>query len=190
MTNKTSLNRYRALRFIGAMLGLSVVLWIPYLLLRRSPRRWWLYAGLASLPISTLMLVITPIWVDPLFNRYESLKDQALESRVLALAGRAGIKGSRVYEVDKSRDTKKVNAYVTGVGQTKRIVLWYTLVDKLEPEQVLFVTAHEATRMPIGLPRNSATTIAYISEEAVASTSETPARGTPALASANSGITP
>ena len=124
-------------------LGLSVVLWIPYLLLRRSPRRWWLYAGLASLPISTLMLVITPIWVDPLFNRYHSLKDRALESRVLALAGRAGIKGSRVYEVDKSADTKRVNAYVTGVGQTKRIVLWDTLVDKLEPEQVLFVTAHE-----------------------------------------------
>ncbi len=124
-------------------LGLSIVLWIPYLLLRRSPRRWWLYAGLASLPITVLVLVITPIWVDPLFNRYHSLKDRALESRILALAGRAGIEGSRVYEVDKSADTKKVNAYVTGVGQTKRIVLWDTLVDKLEPEQVLFVTAHE-----------------------------------------------
>ncbi len=124
-------------------LGLSIVLWIPYLLLRRSPRRWWLYAGLASLPITALVLVITPIWVDPLFNQYRSLKDRALESRILALAGRAGIEGSRVYEVDKSADTKKVNAYVTGVGQTKRIVLWDTLVDKLEPEQVLFVTAHE-----------------------------------------------
>ncbi len=124
-------------------LGLSIVLWIPYLLLRRSPRRWWLYAGLASLPIAALVLVITPVWVDPLFNRYNTLRDQALESRILTLAGRAGIEGSRVYEVDKSADTKTVNAYVTGVGRTKRIVLWDTLVDKLEPEQVLFVTAHE-----------------------------------------------
>ena len=49
-------------------LGLSLVLWIPYLLLRRSPRRWWLYSGLASLPIAALVLVITPLWVDPLFN--------------------------------------------------------------------------------------------------------------------------
>ncbi len=124
-------------------LGLSLVLWIPYLLLRRSPRRWWLYAGLASLPIAALVLVITPIWVDPLFNRYGSLKDQTLEFRILELAGRAGIEGGRVYEVDKSADTKTVNAYVTGVGRTKRIVLWDTLIDKLEPEQVFFVTAHE-----------------------------------------------
>jgi Zn-dependent protease with chaperone function len=124
-------------------LGLSILLWIPYLLLRRSPRRWWLYAGLASLPVAALVLVITPIWVDPIFNRYRSLKNQALEARILALAGRASIEGSRVFEVDKSADTKKVNAYVTGVGQAKRIVLWDTLVDKLEPEQVLFVTAHE-----------------------------------------------
>ncbi|HEV8176618.1 MAG TPA: hypothetical protein VGP44_02905, partial [Gemmatimonadales bacterium] len=46
-------------------LGLALVLWIPYLLLRRSPRRWWLYAGLAAVPLATLVLVVTPIWVDP-----------------------------------------------------------------------------------------------------------------------------
>jgi STE24 endopeptidase len=123
--------------------GLALVLWVPYLLLRRSPARWWLYAGIASVPITTLLLVIAPVWVDPLFNNYGPLKDRALESRILALARRAGIEGSRVYEVDKSADTKTVNAYVTGVAGTKRIVLWDTLLDKLEPEQVLFVTAHE-----------------------------------------------
>ena len=50
--------------------GLTLVLWIPYLLLRRSPRRWWLYAGLATLPISTFVLIVTPVWVDPLFNDF------------------------------------------------------------------------------------------------------------------------
>ena len=123
--------------------GLAAVLWIPYLLLRRSPRRWWLYAGLTSIPLTALLLVITPVWVDPLFNDYEAMEDKVLESRILALARRAGIGGSRVYQVDKSSDTKLVNAYVTGVGATKRIVLWDTLLEKLNGEQILFVTAHE-----------------------------------------------
>jgi STE24 endopeptidase len=127
---------------LGGM-GLAAVLWIPYLLLRRNPRRWWLYAGIASLPLTALLLVITPVWVDPLFNDYEPMENKPLESRILALAQRAGIGGSRVYQVDKSSDTKLVNAYVTGIGATKRIVLWDTLLGKLKDDEILFVTAHE-----------------------------------------------
>jgi STE24 endopeptidase len=123
--------------------GLALVLWIPYVLLRLSPRRWWLYAGLATIPIATFVLVISPVWVDPLFNDFAPMKDQALERRILSLAERAGIPGSRVYQVDKSVDTKTVNAYVTGVGATKRIVLWDTILAKLEPDQIAFVMAHE-----------------------------------------------
>jgi len=124
-------------------IGFSLVLWIPYLLLRRSPQRWWLYAGLAAIPLTTLLLVITPVWVDPIFNNFGPMQDKALESSILTLAERAGIEGSRVYQVDKSVDTKAVNAYVTGFGGTKRIVFWDTIVAKLEPEQILFVAAHE-----------------------------------------------
>jgi Zn-dependent protease with chaperone function len=123
--------------------GLALVLWIPYVLLRRSPRRWWLYAGLATLPITTFLLIVTPVWIDPLFNRFGPLDDRNLEARILALADRAGIPGSRVYEVRKSVDTKTVNAYVTGVGSTKRIVLWDTIIAKLNPDQIAFVMAHE-----------------------------------------------
>ena len=130
--------------------GLSLVLWIPYLLLRRSPKRWWLYAGLATIPIATMVLVITPIWVDPLFNHFGPMKDKALEARILSLAQRAGIEGSRVYEVDKSVDTRTVNAYVTGLGGTKRIVLWDTILARLEPDQILFVTAHEMGHFVLG----------------------------------------
>jgi STE24 endopeptidase len=124
-------------------LGLALVLWIPYLLLRRSPRRWWLYAGLATIPLATFLLVISPIWIEPLFNDFGPMKDRVLEGRILRLAERAGIPGGRVYEVNKSVDTKTVNAYVTGVGATKRIVLWDTLLGKLTPDQVAFVVAHE-----------------------------------------------
>jgi STE24 endopeptidase len=127
----------------ASAVGLSLVLWIPYFLLSRSPRRWWLYAGLAAIPVTTLMLIVTPLWIDPLFNRFGPMKDKQLESRILTLADRAGISGSRVYQVDKSVDTKTVNAYVTGLGSTKRIVLWDTMLAKLNPEQILFVMAHE-----------------------------------------------
>jgi Zn-dependent protease with chaperone function len=124
-------------------LGLALVLWIPYLLLRRSPRRWWLYAGLATIPIAAFVLLISPIWLDPLFNDFGPMQDRALESRILKLAQRAGIDGSTVYQVNKSVDTKTVNAYVTGIGATKRIVLWDTILAELEPDQVAFVVAHE-----------------------------------------------
>jgi Zn-dependent protease with chaperone function len=126
-----------------ASLGLALVLWIPYWLLRRSPRRWWLYAGLTALPIATFLLIVSPVWIDPLFNEFGRLRDRALESRILALADRAGIPGSRVYEVRKSVDTKTVNAYVTGVGTTKRIVLWDTILARLNPDQIAFVVGHE-----------------------------------------------
>lgn len=131
-------------------LGLGLVLWIPYLLLRRSPKRWWLYAGLATAPIATFVLVIAPIWVDPLFNDFGRMQNRALEGRILRLAERAGIPGSRVYQVNKSVDTRTVNAYVTGVGATKRIVLWDTILAKLEPNQVLFVVAHEMGHFVLG----------------------------------------
>lgn len=123
--------------------GLALVLWIPYVLLRQSPRRWWLYAGLATAPIAAFVLVVSPAWVDPLFNEFGPMQDQALEARILALAERAGIPGSRVYQVQKSVDTKTVNAYVTGIGSSKRIVLWDTMLAKLNPDEILFIMAHE-----------------------------------------------
>ena len=123
--------------------GLALVLLIPYLLLRRSPRRWWLYAGLATAPIATFLLVVSPVWIDPLFNDFGRMQDRALEARILVLAARAGIPGSRVYQVRKSVDTKTVNAYVAGIGSSKRIVLWDTMLAKLNPDEIVFVMAHE-----------------------------------------------
>jgi Zn-dependent protease with chaperone function len=125
-----------------------------------SPRRWWLWTGLAAVPFIVLMLLIAPIWIDPLFNKFGPMKDEALEAQILALADRAGIAGSRVFEVDKSVDTKAVNAYVTGVGQTKRIVLWDTIIAKLERRELLFVMGHEMGHYVLGhVPE----TIAFLS---------------------------
>jgi STE24 endopeptidase len=128
----------------------ALILWFPYLLLRKSPRRWWLYTGLATIPLLALLLLIAPIWIEPLFNDFGPMKNKALESRILALADRAGIEGSRVYEVNKSVDTKTVNAYVTGIFNTKRIVLWDTILAKLQPPEVLFVMGHEMGHYVLG----------------------------------------
>ena len=133
-----------------AALGLSLVIGIPYWLLRKSPQRWWLYTGLAAAPLATFLLIISPVWIDPMFNDFGRMKDRQLEQRILALAARAGISGSRVYEVDKSKDTRTVNAYVTGVGSTKRIVLWDTILQKLDQDQILFAVGHEMGHYVLG----------------------------------------
>jgi len=116
---------------------------VPYALLRRSPRRWWLWAGIAALPFLIATFIVVPVWVSPLYNDFGPLSDKALEARILDQASRAGIEGSRVFEVDKGVDTRTVNAYVAGFGATKRIVLYDTLLDKLTPDEILFVLGHE-----------------------------------------------
>ncbi len=121
-----------------------------YWLIARSPRRWWLYAGLLSLPIMFFVALVLPIWVQPLFNDFQPLSDRELDAKILELASQAGIEESRVFEVNKSVDTKAVNAYVVGFGDTKRIVLWDTLMDRLSERQVLFVVAHEMGHYVLG----------------------------------------
>jgi len=121
----------------------AVFLWVPYLLLRKSPRRWWLYTAAAAIPFIVVANLVAPIWIAPLFNTFEPMHDKALEARILSLADRAGIEDSRVFEVNKSVDTKTLNAYVAGVWQTKRIVLWDTIIARLDERELLFVMGHE-----------------------------------------------
>ena len=127
---------------VGLVLGAGAV-WFPYWLLRRSPRWWWLWTGLAVFPVTACLTVLAPVLIDPLFNDFQPMRDKSLEERVLRLAARAGIGNAAVYEVDKSVDTEAVNAYVTGLFGTHRIVLWDTLLRKLEAEETLAVVGHE-----------------------------------------------
>ncbi|MBN2576705.1 MAG: M48 family metallopeptidase [Deltaproteobacteria bacterium] len=134
---------------VGLVIG-AVVLWVPYWLLGRSPQRWWVWTGMLALPFYTLILLVAPLWIAPLFNKFGPMKDKALEAMVLETASRAGVEGVRVFEVDKSADTKKVNAYVTGVGGSKRIVLWDTLLAKLSPGQIRYIVGHELGHYVLG----------------------------------------
>ena len=123
--------------------GAFLFLWVPYLLLARSPRRWWIYTTVLSVPFSLFVMLIAPIWIDPLFNKFGPMKDPALEHRIAALADRAGISESRIYEVDKSADSRALNAYVKGFLNSKRIVLYDTLLAQLGDREVLVVMGHE-----------------------------------------------
>jgi STE24 endopeptidase len=128
----------------------GLFLWVPYLLLRRSPRRWWLYTAAAAIPFIVVGDLIAPIWIAPLFNKFEPMRDKALEARILTLADRVGIEGGRVFEVNKSVDTKMLNAYVAGLWQTKRIVLWDTIIARMDDRELLFVMGHEMGHYVLG----------------------------------------
>ena len=122
---------------IGALLGALALLGI------RKVKRWWLALWIGSIPIMILLIVIAPIFLDPVFNKFEPLKDEVLKEKLLTMASKAGIEGGRVYQVDKSKQTKTMNAYVTGIGPTKRIVMWDTLLAKMNHDEVLAVMGHE-----------------------------------------------
>ncbi|MDZ7267939.1 MAG: M48 family metallopeptidase [candidate division KSB1 bacterium] len=134
---------------VGMISGV-LFLWMPYLLLKKSPRRWWLYTGILTVPFLFFFMLISPIWIAPLYNKFGPMQDRALEAKILALAERAGIAGSRVFEVNKSVDTKTVNAYVSGFLGTKRIVLWDTIIAKLKEEELMFVMGHEMGHYVLG----------------------------------------
>jgi len=134
---------------VACLIG-PLVIWVPYLLLRKSPKRWWLYSAVALIPFIIAGNLIAPIWIAPLFNKFEPMQDKALETRILALADRAGIEGSRVFQVNKSVDTKTINAYVAGVAGTKRIVLWDTIIARMNERELLFVMGHEMGHYALG----------------------------------------
>jgi Zn-dependent protease with chaperone function len=106
-------------------------------------RRWWLVLWLGSLPLVIAGVVAEPLIIDPLFNKFTPLRDTALARDLVAEASRAGIERSRVYEVDASKQTTTMNAYVTGLGPSKRIVLWDNLLRKLDHDEIIAVMGHE-----------------------------------------------
>jgi Zn-dependent protease with chaperone function len=114
-----------------------------YALIRRQPRRWWFSFWLLSIPVTILLVLVAPVLLDPIFRNYEPLRNTELREKILALASEAGIEGGRVYQVDMSRETKTINAYVTGLGATKRIVLWDTTLERLTEDEILFIMGHE-----------------------------------------------
>ena len=112
-------------------------------LLRRFPRRWWIPAAGVVTAFAVFTVYLSPILVDPLFNKFEPLPRGELRSEVLTLAEQSGIEVGEVYRVDASRRTTAINAYVGGIGHTKRVVLYDNLIEDYPRDQVRSVVAHE-----------------------------------------------
>ncbi len=120
---------------------------ILYAIIRKSPRRWWLYFWLIVLPIAAFLIFLQPVAVDPLFHKFEPLqqKDPALTAQLEKMAQHAGVNipPSRIYWMGASAKSTELNAYVTGMGGSKRIVVWDTTITKMTTPQIVFVVGHE-----------------------------------------------
>ncbi|PKM83720.1 MAG: endopeptidase [Firmicutes bacterium HGW-Firmicutes-13] len=114
-----------------------------YILMVRWPARWWLLAGTGFSLFILLSTYLFPIIIDPLFHNFTPLEDEALSSEIVSMAERAEIKVEQVLVADASRRTHKSNAYFTGIGKSKRIVIYDNLLKGFTAEEVLVVIAHE-----------------------------------------------
>jgi STE24 endopeptidase len=112
-------------------------------LARRFPRRWWAPAAVLVVAYGVVTIWLYPILIDPVFNKFERLPDGPLRTQVLRLAERAGVDVGQVYRVDASRRTTAANAYVIGLGHSKRVVLYDNLIEDFPRDDVRVVVAHE-----------------------------------------------
>ncbi len=123
------------------------LVWILYAAIRKSPGRWWFYFWLATIPITLFLVFMQPVFVDPMFHKFVPLgeKDAPLAAALEKIVQRTGenIPIDRIYWMDASEKTNELNAYVTGLGSSKRIVVWDTTIAKLDTPETVFVVGHE-----------------------------------------------
>jgi STE24 endopeptidase len=133
-------------QFLAVVLG-TVLVAILYAVIRWSPRFWWFYFWLVSLPIMVLLVFLQPVIVDPMFHKFEPLqqKDPALTASLEKMVQRAGenIPPERMFWMGAGEKTTELNAYVTGIGASKRIVVWDNTIAKMNTPQIVFVAGHE-----------------------------------------------
>lgn len=112
-------------------------------LMRRFPRRWWIPATAAVLVIEVVFAYLAPVVLAPAFNKFTPLENGPLRSEVLELGRKAGVDIGQVYRVDASKRSTALNAYVDGIGSTKRVVLYDTLIDSADRARLRSIVAHE-----------------------------------------------
>jgi STE24 endopeptidase len=113
-------------------------------LLRRFGRRWWIPGSVAVVLLAVVFAWLAPVLLAPVFNRFEALPDGSrVRADVLRLGERAGVEIGQVYRVDASRRSTALNAYVDGIGPTKRVVLYDTLIEDTNRAQLNSIVAHE-----------------------------------------------
>ncbi|MFA6053980.1 MAG: M48 family metallopeptidase [Thermodesulfovibrionales bacterium] len=115
-------------------------LWI----IQSSPDFWWIWVWGFFLVFSIFMMYISPYVIEPLFNKFTPIDDAGLEKSLKNIMEKANIKVGRVFKMDASKRSRHTNAYFTGIGKVKRIILYDTLIEKFDRDEILAVLAHEA----------------------------------------------
>lgn len=136
----TDMLKSTAISLILIITAVSAALFI----VNASPDWWWLWVWGFFLLFSTFLMYVSPYVIEPLFFKFEPVKTEGLEDRIRAVMEKAGLRVSRVFQVDASRRSRHSNAYFTGVGRVKRIVLFDTLIAQMSHEEIVAVLAHEA----------------------------------------------
>lgn len=119
---------------------LSVAFWIIHL----SPHYWWLGVWGFFLLFSLFIMYISPYIIEPLFHKFSPIGEEGLEERIKELMKKVHIKISKVFKIDASKRSRHTNAYFTGIGRVKRIILYDTLLENMKHDEILAVLAHEA----------------------------------------------
>ena len=132
---------------ISLIIG-SLVLLLFNWIVRVSPRRYWIWVWVISLPLILISVFLTPLVIDPLFNKFEPLTNThaALVTKLEEVVTKTGthIPANRMFLMKASEKSNGLNAYVTGIGSTKRFVMWDTVTDRMPDDEILFVFGHES----------------------------------------------
>ena len=127
---------------LGAAIGIPLLL-VTFWLMEKMGGLWWLYVWLVWLAFSLAMIVVYPTYIAPLFNKFSPLADVSLKERIESLLTRCGFTSSGLFVMDGSKRSSHGNVYFTGLGKTKRIVFFDTLIERLSPPEIEAVLAHE-----------------------------------------------
>ena len=144
--NKTTLPLYFSDKVKGLILGLLIgapFLFVVLWLMQATGEYWWLWTFAFVTVFQLVMIIVFPTFIAPWFNKFEPLREGELRDRILALAKQIGFETSGIYSMDGSKRSAHSNAYFTGIGKAKRIVLFDTLIEQMTIDQGLAVLAHE-----------------------------------------------
>jgi STE24 endopeptidase len=142
MTMKLWITDFLKGLLISAFL-MAILLGAFLALMHYAAATWWLWVWMVFALFQMLILWLYPVLIAPLFNKYEPVKDETLKEAIIAMMNRAGLKIKGVFQVDEGKRTKHTNAYFTGFGKTKRIVLYDTLLTSHSVDEILSILAHE-----------------------------------------------
>ncbi|MDT8716365.1 M48 family metallopeptidase [Clostridium sp. 19966] len=128
-----------------------------FFIINISKKRWWYIVSLIAIPYIIFSTLLYPVFMDPIFNKFTPMTNKNLEQKILSLAEKCNVNNLNIYVVDKSKETNTMNAYMTGLFNTKRIVIWDTTLKNMNDREVLFTTAHELGHYVLGhIPKSIA----------------------------------